>query len=103
MKSELKIDYKNSEILKEVIEKTYFEYGQLGKIMGRKIPLTITPSDDILFTILSGLDRSTIKIQNDDIIDGYFRLFVEEESDNIKLYPISTYCIPTEDGRYSFY
>ena len=69
MKSELKIDYKNSEILKEIIEKTYFEYGQMGKLFGRKLPLTITPSDDVLFTILNGLNNSTIKVQNEEIVD----------------------------------
>jgi hypothetical protein len=103
MKSELKIDYNNSEILKELIQKTYFEGGQMGTLKGKKNSISVKTSDDVLHTILKGLDNSTIKILNEELIDGSFRFIVEEKNEEINLYPISIYCITLEDGRYSFY
>ena len=104
MKTELKIDFKNQEILENLIQKTYFENGQMGALHGKKNFINISEqSDDVLFTILKGLNDSTIKIQNEDMIDGVARFIVQEEQEEIKLYPISLYCIVDENKKYSFY
>jgi hypothetical protein len=104
MKTELKIDFKNQELLENLIQKTYFENGQMGALNGKKNFINISEqSDDVLFTILKGLNDSTIKIQNEDMIDGVARFIVQEEEEQIKLYPISLYCIVDENKKYSFY
>jgi hypothetical protein len=103
MKSELKIDYKNSDVLKELIQKSYFDDGQMGTLKGNKNSISVKTSDDVLHTILKGLGNSTIKLMNEELIDGSFRFIVDENKDEINLYPISVYCITLDDGRYSFY
>lgn len=103
MKSELKIEFKNDEVLNQLIQKSYFEDGQMGTLKGKQNTLEINENEDILYTILKGMNNSTIKIQNEKLIEGSFRLIVEENQNEIKLTPISTYCITLEDGRYSFY
>lgn len=98
----MKIEFKDNEQLKKVIEKSYFEDGTLGKLVGKKSYLTIN-SDDPLYTLFKGLDNITAKLLNDEIIEGSIRCVVSEEEDSIiKLYPINNYCI-VEYNKYSFY
>ena len=99
----MKIEFKNDEVLNHLIQKAYFEEGQMGTLKGKQKSLEITENEDILFTILKGMNNSTIKLQNENLIEASFRLIVEETQNQIKLIPISTYCITLEDGRYSFY
>lgn len=102
VKNEIKIDYTNTEILKCVIEKSYFEDGFGGKITGKKHFISILPDDDINWTIFKGLNNVTVKITND-IVDGSIRFLIDDTSgDEIKLFPISIYCIK-EGEKYSFY
>jgi hypothetical protein len=104
MKSEIKIEFSNKEILNQLIQKSYFENGQLGRLSGSKTYIEITPEiDDIVHTIVKGLNNATIKITNSDIIDGSFRFIVEEKNEKIKLIPISIFCIEDENNKYSFY
>ena len=103
VKHEIKIEFDNSEDLKSIIEKTYFEDGNMGKIGNKKNPILITKeSDPQSYENLTGLGNTTIKISNQELIDGTIRFLVEEEKENIKIYPISIYCIKEED-KYSFY
>lgn len=102
MKNELKIEYTNTNKLQNLIEKAYFGKGQMGKLLGQENFIEVKENDDIMFTILKGLDRETIKITNNDIIDGSARFIVEESEKDIKLFPISIYCV-NEDENYSFY
>jgi len=101
MKYELKIEFKNNQQLDEVIQKSYFEDGTLGKLVGKKTSLTI-PSEDPLFIVFKGLNNMTVKILNDIMIDGSMRCVVDEQDTQINLYPINNYCI-VENTRYSFY
>jgi hypothetical protein len=106
MKSEIKIDFNNNEVLRSVIEESYFSSGQMGKLIKNvSTPIRVTPQlDDILYTVIRGLNNATIKIQNSDLIDGNMRFMVDESGDgSINLNPISIYCVPVQDGRYSFY
>jgi hypothetical protein len=104
VKHEIKVELSNSTSIQEIIEKTYFEEGQMGKILGRKHYLTIDESDEINYTIFKGLNNATVRITNE-IIDGSMRFMVDETEGDVRLYPISVYCIPKgeKEFKYSFY
>jgi hypothetical protein len=101
VKYEVKMELNNSDLLKSLIEKAYFEDGNLGKINGRDNFITIDSSYEI-YNELKELNNSSIKISNQEIIDGTIRFMVTNENDLVKLEPISIYCIK-EENKYSFY
>ena len=80
---------------------TYFENGNNGKLKGKEIPLVIE-KEDPLFIIFKGLNNSTTKIFNDEMIDGIMRCVIDETNERIQLFPINNYCI-IEQEKYSFY
>jgi hypothetical protein len=102
IKHEIKVELGNSEDLKQIIQKTYFEEGFAGKISGKKHFLSISQEDDVNWTIFSGLNNATVKVTNDEIIDGTMRFIVDETEGDLRLYPISIYCIE-ENNKYIFY
>jgi len=102
VKHEVKVGMTNVEEIRSLIEKAYYEDGDHGKIMGKKHYLVIDESDDINYTIFNGLDGATVKIVNEELIDGSMRFMVDESEDEVRLYPISIYCIKEQD-KYSFY
>lgn len=103
VKYEIKVDLKQSTELRNLIEKSYFEDGFSGKIIGKKHFLEITKEDDVNWTIFKDLHNATCKVFCEDVIDGSLRFLIESgDSDIIKLYPISIYCIREED-RFIFY
>lgn len=104
MKSEIKVEFNNSDVLGDLIKKAYFENGQMGKLLGKKNYIEVTPDlDDVLHTIVKGLHNATIKITNNDIVDGTFRFIIDEnENGSIKIYPINIYCV-FENSKYCFY
>ena len=73
----------------------------MGKILGKKDYLTIDESDDINHVIFKGLNNATVKITNE-VVDGYMRFMIDETQGDIRLYPISIYCIK-ENDKYTFY
>jgi hypothetical protein len=101
MKYELKIEFKNKSSIDEVVQQSYFEDGTMGKLVGKKSHLKIE-KEDPLFIVFKGLNNITVKIINDDLIDGCLRCVVDESTEEIHLYPINNYCI-IEDKKYSFY
>lgn len=103
MKSELKLNFKDKNLLNDLIQKSYFEDGQNGTLKGQTNFIKVEKDNDVLYTVLDGLNNITIKIINEEIIDGSFRFIVDQNEEEIKLNPISLYCITLEDGRYSFY
>lgn len=102
IKHEIKVELKNSESLKSIIEKAYFEEGQMGKIVGKKHFIKIEESDDVNWTIFNGLNNVTVKITNEEVIDGTMRFVIDETENELRLYPISIYCIKEEE-KYIFY
>lgn len=102
VKYEIKVEISNTEELQKLIEKAYFEEGQMGRIMGKDHFLPIDESDDVNYTIFRDLDGATAKVWNKDIIDGTMRFMVNHQGDEIKLTPVSIYCIKEED-KYIFY
>lgn len=104
VKHEIKVELGNSEVIKKIIEQAYFEEGYAGKIIGKKHHLTINEDDDVNYTIFKGLNGATVKITNADVIDGSMRFMIDETNGDIRLYPISIYCIrETETEKYIFY
>ena len=86
----------------DATNKAYFEEGNMGKIMGKENYLKVDEEvDDVSYTIFKGLNSVTAKITNE-IIDGSMRFMIDETHGEVRLYPISIYCIQ-EDGRYIFY
>jgi len=103
VKYEIKVELSKTEEIQTLIEEAYFRDGFGGKIIGKQHFLSITPEDDINWSIFSGLNNTTCKILNDEVIDGTLRVLIDEQNQNeIRLYPISVYCIKESD-RYIFY
>lgn len=102
VKHEIKVEFDKSEELKKIIETAYFEEGLSGKILGKNHFIKVEKSDDINYSIFQGLNNVTVKIINEEVIDGTMRFVIEDIDGEIKLYPISIYCIKEED-RYIFY
>ena len=95
----MKIEYGGKD-LKEVIINSYFADGSMGKL-SEKHHLNI-PNEDPIYIMLKGLDNMTVRITNEELIDGCSRFVVDEYNDHIKLFPCSNYCI-VENNKYSFY
>jgi len=103
VKHEIKVECSATDSLREIIEKAYFIDGLSGKIQGKDNYMVLTEElDDITYSVLKGLHHATIKIVNTDIIDGSMRFIVDESNDELRIYPISIYCIK-EDEKYIFY
>ncbi len=103
MKHEIKVEFSNGEVLKKIIEKAYFEEGLAGKIIGKENFIIVNEEvDDISYTIFKGLNNATVKITNSEVIDGSMRFMIDETSGELRLYPISIYCVKEEE-RYTFY
>lgn len=100
-KHEIKVELNDSTSIANIIESSYFQDGQMGKILGKKDYLTIDESDDINHVIFKGLNNATVKITNE-VVDGYMRFMIDETHGDIRLYPISIYCIK-ENDKYTFY
>jgi hypothetical protein len=56
IKHEIKVELNQTDALKTIIEKAYFDEGQMGKIIGKNHFIKIEESDDVNFTIFSGLN-----------------------------------------------
>jgi hypothetical protein len=101
-KHEVKVELSNKDLILETIQKTYPKKKQ-GKINGKDNFFEVG-KDEENFSVFKGLGGSTVKISNQSIIDGTLRVMVEEKGENIKLYPISIYCVKDEEqGRFIFY
>jgi len=98
MKS-IKFNFLETEDLRELIEKVYFENnnGKKSNNVNQSLKLN---SDSIFYKILSGMDYQ-VKIKND-IIDGTMLFDIKEDETYINLIPTNMFCVK-EDGKYSFY
>jgi hypothetical protein len=104
MKNEIKVEFSNKQILNDLIQKAYFENGQMGRLLGQKNWINLTPQiDDVVYTVAKGLHNATIRLTNTELIDGTFRFIVEDINDEVKLIPVSMFCIVDENQKYSFY
>lgn len=101
MKHEIKVEFSDSKALQELIEKAYFEQGTKGKISGQNHFLKIEESDEVLHTVFKGLNNATVKIINEDIVEGSMRFLIDETHNEIRIYAVSIFCI--KEDKYSFY
>jgi len=101
IKHEIRVELTNTDDLKKIIKKAYFKEGFKGKITGSNKHF-ISIDDDVNKSIFTGLHNATVKIMNEEVIEGAMRFRIEDDSKGIRLYPISIYCIEVENG-YSFY
>lgn len=101
MKYELRIEFYKNEELKKLIEKSYFEAGTMGKLLGQKYSLAIQ-KEDPLYIIFKGLNNMTVRLHNTELIEGSMRMVIDEHEWGVNLFPCSIYCI-VEDEKYSFY
>jgi hypothetical protein len=101
MKHEIKIEFSDAKVLQSLIEKAYFEKGTKGKISGSDHYIKIDESDDVLHTVFKGLNNATVKIINDDVLEGSMRFLIDETQGEIRIYAASIYCI--KEDKYSFY
>jgi len=104
MRNEIKVEFGNKETLNTLIQKAYFEGGQMGRLLGQKNFIDLTPRvDEVVYTVAKGLHNATIKLTNSELIDGSLRFIVEDINGSVKLIPISMFCIVDENQKYSFY
>lgn len=101
-KHEVKVEISNTDEIKSLIKKAYFEEGAMGKILGKENFLKIEKSDSDNYNLFKELDGATVKISNQDIIDGTMRFMVNESDGEVKLFPVSIYAVE-DNGRYIFY
>jgi hypothetical protein len=100
VKHEIKVEFTNTESLRKIIEKAYFEEGTMGKITGNQHYVVVEEADEA-YSVIKGLHNVTIKVTND-LIDGSMRFIIDESNDDLRISPISIYCIKEEE-RYIFY
>ena len=100
VKHEIKVEFTNTESLRQIIEKAYFEEGTMGKITGNQHYVVVEEAD-VAYSVIKGLHNVTIKVTND-LIDGSMRFIIDESNDDLRISPISIYCIKEEE-RYIFY
>lgn len=102
MKHELKIEFKEKSQLEKLIQNSYFQKNNQGKLVGKKYSLLID-LEDPLYIVFKGLNNNTAKILNEELIEGSMRcIVVHEEDSKIELFPINNYCI-IQAQKYSFY
>jgi hypothetical protein len=90
MKSEIKAELNNNDLLLDFFKKSY----KGGKIQGSENSLVVKKSDDKeLFNTLKDSDKIIVRITNKDLIDGFCRFIIEKNSRGIKLYPMSIHYI----------
>jgi len=103
VKHEVKVEFSNGDALKQIIEKAYFEAGTMGKITGKDHFITVDEVEEAnAYSVLKELNNVTVKISNNDVIDGTMRFIIDNTDGDIRLSPVSIYCVKEED-RYSFY
>lgn len=101
MKHEIKIEFSDSKALQELIEKAYFEKGTKGRISGKEHFIKIEETDEVLHTVFKGLNNATVKIINEDVIEGSMRFLIDETHNEVRIYAVSIFCI--KEDKYSFY
>jgi hypothetical protein len=95
----IKFKYEETNELENLIQKTYFAEGKNG-VKSKENNYLILNEDNIYHKILKGTTYD-VKLKND-IINGSMLFKKEENAEEIKLVPESSFCIK-KDGLYHFY
>lgn len=102
IEKEVKVEINNDDILSDLIQKAYFEKGQMGKLMGDDYCIESSQIKDSKIDYLKDLDGSIIKATNENIINGSIRLIVNSSKTGFQLKPVSIYCIE-ENDKYTLF
>ena len=96
MKHELKIEYKDTKTFSAFIKETYDN----GILTTKNSKMKFEKNSNI-YSICKGLSNHTIRLTNDELIEGSLRFSIQEENDTIYLYPCSI-IYEMEGNKYSF-
>lgn len=96
MKHELKIEYKDTKTFSTFIKTCYNE----GYLSNKDVKMIFDKSTSI-FNLCKGLSNHTIRLTNDEIIEGSMRFSIQEEGDIVALYPCSIF-YEMDGNKYSF-
>jgi hypothetical protein len=96
MKHEIKIEYKDTKALSEFIKSSYED----GVLMNKNMKL-IFDNKSQFYILCKGLSNHTLRLTNDELIEGSLRFSIQEEEDNIVLYPCSI-IYEIDNNKYSF-
>jgi hypothetical protein len=96
MKNELKIDFKETQILKQLLQDSYNE-GVISNTNNKIVFEEDTPN----YLLCKGLHNLTVRLWNDELIDGPLRCIIQEEESYISLYPCSIH-YEIDNNKYSF-
>lgn len=96
MKHELKIEYKDTKTFSAFIRETYN-----NGVLTNKNSKMIFEKNSNIYSICRGLSNHTIRLTNDELIDGSLRFSIQEENDRIYLYPCSI-VYEMDGNKYSF-
>lgn len=104
MKTDLRIRIDNSDMLKNIFDRAYFDNnlrGKLGNVTNEM--LTIEPSHEY-YGILTDLTNMECRIVNDEIISGSAKFIIVSKDENgVYLKPTSLFCVKESEEIYSFY
>ncbi len=96
MKYELKIEFKDTKVLLDLIKKSY-----KNGVLFDKTQKIILEKNTHNYLLCKGLDNLAARLSNEEIIDGSLRFIITETRDTISLYPCSIYC-DYENNKYVF-
>src|SRR4051812_20006217 len=96
MKHELRIEFKDTKILLDFIKSAYDN----GFLIDKTKKL-IFDKNSSTYHLCKGLTNLPVRLWNDEIIDGTIRFIIEEEEENVSLYPCSI-CYEEDNNKYSF-
>jgi hypothetical protein len=96
MKHELKIEYKDTKTFSNFIKSCYDN----GVLVNKNAKIIFDKKSNF-YNLCKGLSNHTIRLTNEELIDGSLRFSIQEEKDIIVLYPCSI-IYEMDDNKYSF-
>jgi hypothetical protein len=100
MKYDIKYEIKDSKLLLSLIKNAY----KMGVLCDKNQHFTFDSQTE-LFAISIGLNNIFVRVQNENVIDGYLKTILIEDKENnvVKLFPVSLYCDYDADSKkYTF-
>jgi hypothetical protein len=98
MKNEIKFEWKDSQFLKEYIDRNYKGNSDMMYITNRE-PLVVEEEN----VYLKGCHNFIVKVFSPSVVEGFLRCIVVEKEDCIYLEPINIYCmIEPNNDKYIF-
>ena len=96
MKHELRFEFKDTKLLTSFIESCYND----GVLADKNKKMTFDKTSHI-YNLCKGLSNLTVRIWNDEILDGTMRLIIDDTGNEVLLYPCSIVYV-MDNNKYSF-